>query len=55
MAATTESVKADAAEAPLLNQRNLWAGLMLYLVFYSFIRWYEGVYGWSAGLDSFAH
>jgi methane/ammonia monooxygenase subunit C len=27
---------------------------MLYLVFYSFIRWYEGVYGWSAGLDSFA-
>jgi len=25
MAATTESVKADAAEAPLLNQKNLWA------------------------------
>jgi methane/ammonia monooxygenase subunit C len=54
MAATTESVKADAAEAPLLNKRNLTLGIMLYLVFYSFIRWYEGVYGWSAGLDSFA-
>jgi methane/ammonia monooxygenase subunit C len=54
MAATTESVKADATEAPLLNKRNLIAGFMLYLVFYSFIRWYEGVYGWSAGLDSFA-
>ncbi|MCK5869290.1 MAG: methane monooxygenase/ammonia monooxygenase subunit C, partial [Methyloprofundus sp.] len=54
MAATTDSVKADASEAPLLNKTNLIAGWMLYLVFYSFIRWYEGVYGWSAGLDSFA-
>jgi methane/ammonia monooxygenase subunit C len=34
MAATTESVKADAAEAPLLNKKNLIAGFMLYLVFY---------------------
>jgi methane/ammonia monooxygenase subunit C len=23
-------------------------------VFYGWVRWYEGVYGWSAGLDSFA-
>jgi hypothetical protein len=42
MAATTESVKADAAEAPLLNRRNLTLGILLYLFFYSFIRWYEG-------------
>ncbi|MDV3241403.1 MAG: methane monooxygenase/ammonia monooxygenase subunit C, partial [Methylocaldum sp.] len=26
---------------------------MLYTVFYMWVRWYEGVYGWSAGLDSF--
>lgn len=51
MAATTESVKADAAEAPLLNKTNLTLGILLYLVFYTFIRWYEGVYGWSACLD----
>ena len=54
MAATTESVKADAAEAPLLNKRNLILGSLLYIVYYTWVRWYEGVYGWSAGLDSFA-
>jgi len=54
MAATTESVKTDAAEAPLLNKRNLVLGVLLYVVFYAWVRWYEGVYGWSAGLDSFA-
>ena len=45
MAATTESVKADAAEAPLLNKRNLFLGVALYCVFYAWVRWYEGVYG----------
>jgi methane/ammonia monooxygenase subunit C len=30
------------------------AGAALYVVFYGWVRWYEGVYGWSAGLDSFA-
>jgi methane/ammonia monooxygenase subunit C len=54
MAATTESVKADAAEAPLLNKRNLIFAVAIYCVFYAWVRWYEGVYGWSAGLDSFA-
>ena len=54
MAATTESVKADAVEAPLLNKQNMFAGAALYIVFYGWVRWYEGVYGWSAGLDSFA-
>jgi hypothetical protein len=33
MAATTESVKADAAEAPLLNKRNLILGSLVYIVF----------------------
>jgi len=54
MAATTESVKADAAEAPLLNTKNLVLGSLVYIIFYAWVRWYEGVYGWSAGLDSFA-
>jgi len=43
MAATTESVKADAAEAPLLNKRNMFLGVMLYVLFYGWVRWYEGV------------
>jgi len=54
MAATTESVKADASEAPLLNTKNMILGSSIYLVFYAWVRWYEGVYGWAAGLDSFA-
>jgi methane/ammonia monooxygenase subunit C len=54
MAATTESVKADAAEAPLLNVKNMVLGSLVYIIFYAWVRWYEGVYGWSAGLDSFA-
>ena len=54
MAATIEKVKSDVSEKPLLNKLNLTLGVALYLSFYSFIRWYEGVYGWSAGLDSFA-
>jgi len=55
MAATTESVKAGvASEAPLLNKKALAGGIALYFVFYSWVRWYEGIYGWSAGLDSFA-
>ncbi len=54
MAATTESVKADAAEAPLLNVKNMVLGSLLYILFYGWVRLYEGVYGLSAGLDSFA-
>jgi len=54
MAATTESVKADASEAPLFNVKNMVLGSSIYLVFYAWVRWYEGVYGWAAGLDSFA-
>ena len=47
MAATTESVKADAAEAPLLNVKNMVLGSLLYILFYGWVRWYEGVYGVS--------
>lgn len=54
MASTIDSVNAETAEPPLLNKLNLFLGLALYCVFYSWVRWYEGVYGWSAGLDSFS-
>lgn len=54
MSATTIDAVNTKAEAPLLNKKNMFAGAALYIVFYGWVRWYEGVYGWSAGLDSFA-
>ena len=53
MAATTSSVSA-AAEAPLVDKKWLAVAIGIYSVFYAWVRWYEGVYGWSAGLDAFA-
>jgi methane/ammonia monooxygenase subunit C len=54
MSATIETVKAEAKESSLLNKKAMLFGASLYIVFYGWVRWYEGVYGWSAGLDSFA-
>jgi len=55
MAATSASVSsASATERPLLNKRNLVLSILIYAVFYFYVRWYEGVFGWSAGLDAFA-
>ncbi|WP_460036245.1 methane monooxygenase/ammonia monooxygenase subunit C, partial [Methylothermus subterraneus] len=53
MAATTQAVGA-VSEAPLLDKRWLAFAFGIYTVFYLWVRWYEGVYGWSAGLDAFA-
>jgi methane/ammonia monooxygenase subunit C len=53
MAATTQVV-GGVAEAPLLDKRWLAFAFGIYTVFYLWVRWYEGVYGWSAGLDAFA-
>ncbi len=53
MASTTAGVAAS-AEAPLLNKKALIGALVFYTVLYGWVRWYEQVYGWSAGLDSFA-
>ncbi len=53
MAATTQAMAAT-QEKPLLNVRWLAFAILIYAVFYTWVRWYEGVYGWSAGLDSFA-
>ena len=37
-----------------LNTTNLWLMVAGYTFFNFFVRWYEEVYGWSAGLDAFA-
>ncbi|NDE57712.1 MAG: methane monooxygenase/ammonia monooxygenase subunit C, partial [Gammaproteobacteria bacterium] len=52
MAATTAS-GVGAADRPLLDKAWLTFAFGIYFVFYMWVRWYEGVYGWSAGLDSF--
>ena len=54
MAATSQAVGAAEQDAPLLDKKWLTFAILLYTVFYFWVRWYEGVYGWSAGLDSFA-
>ncbi|MGH8652862.1 MAG: bacterial ammonia monooxygenase, subunit AmoC [Gammaproteobacteria bacterium] len=55
MAATSHAVTgAVAQEEPLLNKRNMWLTVAIFTVFYLWVRWYEHVYGWSAGLDAFA-
>ena len=53
MAATTVG-GVEAQDKPLLDVKWLTFAFLLYTVFYLWVRWYEGVYGWSAGLDSFA-
>jgi methane/ammonia monooxygenase subunit C len=45
---------ATAQERPLLDWRRLVFVLAGYAVPYIMVRWYEEVYGWSAGLDAFA-
>lgn len=55
MAATSASVTtAVAGERPLLDTKNLIFAIAIYNIFYMYVRWYEGVFGWSAGLDAFA-
>ena len=55
MAATSASVTtAVAGERPLLDTKNLIFAMAIYNIFYIYVRWYEGVFGWSAGLDAFA-
>jgi len=56
MAVSSSAISRDvAAETPsYLNQRNLWLTVAGFTFFNLFVRWYEEVYGWSAGLDAFA-
>ena len=52
MAASQAVARDVAAEKPYsyLNTRNLWLMVAGYTFFNLFVRWYEEVYGWSAGL-----
>lgn len=56
MSAPTRSHAVDLAtrEPPLLNVRRLVLVIAGYGLFYLWARWYEGVYGWWAGLDAYA-
>jgi methane monooxygenase/ammonia monooxygenase, subunit C len=59
MAATPETIsgavaREDVRMSELFNARNLALMLAGFTIFYVIIRWYEEVYGWSAGLDAFA-
>lgn len=55
MAATSEAISvAKGADILALDKKKLVGVLALYCVFYAWVRWYEGVYGWAAGLDSFS-
>ena len=56
MAVSSSAISRDvAAETPsYLNQGNLWLTVAGFTFFNLFVRWYEEVYGWSAGLDAFA-
>jgi methane/ammonia monooxygenase subunit C len=51
--AVASQVTAEKAHS-YLNQRNLWLMVGGFTFFNLFVRWYEEVYGWSAGLDAFA-
>lgn len=54
MATTTVKRSEKTKEEPLLNMGWLVFAFSIYALFYAWVRWYEGVYGWAAGLDSFA-
>src|SRR5512136_1516936 len=43
-----------AAEKPIADLKGMWIGLALLNSFYLIVRIYEQIYGWRAGLDSFA-
>lgn len=51
-AVETEAFSGDAE--PLLKVRNIILVLTGYTTLYLLVRWYEGTYGWSVGLDAFA-
>ncbi len=55
MSSTTETAAGAAAGTDtVVDLRGMWIGLVVLDVFYLIVRIYEQVYGWRAGLDSFA-
>lgn len=53
-AVASQKVVAAEKTHSYLNSRNLWIMVAGFTCFNLFVRWYEEVYGWSAGLDAFA-
>lgn len=55
MSSTTDTAARAAAGADtVVDLRGMWIGLVLLNTFYLIVRIYEQVFGWRAGLDSFA-
>ena len=55
MSSTTSAAAGAAAEVEsVVDLRGMWIGLALLNTFYLIVRIYEQIYGWRAGLDSFA-
>ena len=56
MSITTERAGAAgvAAEERIVDLKGMWIGLAVLNGFYLVVRIYEQIYGWRAGLDSFA-
>jgi len=55
MISTTETAAGAAAGTDtVVDLRGMWIGLVVLDVFYLIVRIYEQVFGWRAGLDSFA-
>ena len=50
---TTAARVKDEADA-IINLKPMWIGLAVMTVFYMIVRVYEQIFGWRAGLDSFA-
>ena len=51
---TVTTTAASAAKSDVVDLRGMWIGLGLLNTFYLIVRIYEQVFGWRAGLDSFA-
>ena len=51
---STVTTTASAVESKVVDLRGMWIGLATLNVFYLIVRIYEQVFGWRAGLDSFA-
>ncbi|MGJ0503704.1 MAG: methane monooxygenase/ammonia monooxygenase subunit C, partial [Methylocystis sp.] len=55
MSITTQSAAGAIDRAqPVIDLKGMWIGLAVLNGFYLVVRIYEQIYGWRAGLDSFA-
>jgi methane/ammonia monooxygenase subunit C len=54
MRVSAHATAAAAVEKPIVDLRGMCIGLVLLNSFYFTVRIYEKIYGWRAGLESFA-